>query len=79
MIGTSQNSDKPQAGIIAVVTLKAEILVSVPNGTKAEMAAREYLMMHPDALRLTTLSCEATKIKRLRKAQGGEYNPDEVR
>lgn len=54
----------------AVVTFKAEILVEVSNGMMAEEKAREYLMIHPEALKMTTLSCEPTKVKRLKKEQG---------
>lgn len=61
--------------IRAVVTLKAEILVDVENGTIAEEAARIYLEQDPTALKLTTLSCEATTIKRLLKSQGRAFNP----
>jgi len=70
---TSPNISSGQSGIFAVVTLKAEILVDVPNGSKAELAAREYLSTHPEALKLIMLSCERTKIKRLKKDQGGAY------
>ena len=69
----SQNNDSAKTGIYAVVTLKAEILVDVPNGSKAELAAREYLSTHPEALKMILLSCEGTKIRRLKKEQGGAY------
>jgi len=60
-------------GIHAVVTLKAEILVFIPNGTKAELAAREYLSIHPEALKMILLSCEGAKVRRLKKEQGEPY------
>jgi len=59
--------------IYAVCTFKFECLVEVENGRYAEEKARDYLMTHPEALKLVTLSCERTKIKRLKKEQGCIY------
>jgi hypothetical protein len=64
----------PTGGIRAVCTFKAEILVDVPNGSFAEERAREYLLVHPEALKLITLSCERLKIKRLLKEQGKAWD-----
>lgn len=59
--------------IRAVCTFKFECLVDVEHGGFAEEKAREYLMIHPEALKLITLSCERTKIKRLKKEQGDAF------
>jgi len=59
--------------IYAVCTFNFECLVEVDNGSLAEEKAREYLIINPDALKLITLSCEPTKIRRIKKVQGGIY------
>jgi hypothetical protein len=67
-------SDDDEDSIRAVCKFKAEILVDIRNGSYAEMSAREYLSIHPEALKLITLSCERLKIKRLLKEQGTSWS-----
>lgn len=64
----------PADNIRAVCSFKAEILVDVPSGLYAEERAREYLSIHPEVLKLNTISCEREKIKRLLKEQGKAWD-----
>ena len=66
-------SENNKRSIYAVVTFKAEVLVEVEHGGLAEPKAREYLQLNPDVLQCTLLSCERSKIKRLKKLQGGAF------
>lgn len=52
----------------AIGILKAEILVDVENGTEIEDAARQYLVYHPEALKMTAITCDPKKIRAMKKA-----------
>lgn len=54
-----------------LVTLKAEVLVNVENGSHAETVAINHVVADRTLLHAVTLSCEPKKIKAYKRKRSG--------